>query len=453
MLSLSFRGGTLELHGLDAEHELPESCVWDTRIGAWRAPAASYASLVLWLRKHEHEWQDQARAYEELTLDDTALPAMRPYQTEALQAWLEQRSRGVVVLPTGAGKTQLAMRAIYARQRSTLVIVPTLELVRQWTEVLQRSFAQPVGIVGGGSHEVLPLTVTTYDSAHLHMGHLGKRFGLLVVDECHHLPTESYAFAARGSIAPFRLGLTATPERSDGGMELYEPLLGPLVYRKDIVELSGSFLADYVTEQVSVPMVDEERQLHDEARATFRGFVAKHRIPLGSPSGFRNFLRVATRSHEGQAALRAYRLQKSLALFGRGKLEAVGELLQRHAHDRVLVFTEDNRTAYHLATSFLVPVITHKTRVIERLAALAGFRDGSLPVLVTSKVLNEGVDVPEANVAIVVSGSGSVREHVQRLGRVLRPSANKQAMLYELVTADSSDEGRSTRRRDHSAYR
>ena len=84
---------------------------------------------------------------------------------------------------------------------------------------------------------------------------------------------------------------------------------------------------------------------------------------------------------------------------------------------------------------------------------MSDFRSGVLPILVTSKVLNEGVDVPEANVAIVVSGSGSVREHVQRLGRVLRAREGKSAVLYELVTADSSDEGRSARRREHSAYR
>src|SRR5690606_9156089 len=123
---------------------------------------------------------------------------------------------GVVVLPTGAGKSQVAMMAIDQRRRSSLVVVPTLDLVRQWYDLLRTTFAIEVGVIGGGEYKLEALTVTTYDSAYLHMENIGNRFGLVVFDECHHLPSESYAFAARQCIAPFRLGLTATPDRADG---------------------------------------------------------------------------------------------------------------------------------------------------------------------------------------------------------------------------------------------
>ena len=120
---------------------------------------------------------------------------------------------------------------------------------------------------------------------------------------------------------------------------------------------------------------------------------------------------------------------------------------------RILIFTADNGTAYRIGELLCLPVITHKTKAAERKEFLDSFRTGEYPVLVTSKVLNEGVDVPEANIAVVVSGSGSIREHVQRLGRILRRTAEgKQAVLYELVSAGTSEMSVSERRRNHRAY-
>jgi superfamily II DNA or RNA helicase len=124
-----------------------------------------------------------------------------------------------------------------------------------------------------------------------------------------------------------------------------------------------------------------------------------------------------------------------------------------HRADRSIVFTEDNATAYLVSRRFLVPAITHQTKVKERSAILSALAAGTIGAVVTSKVLNEGVDVPDANVAVVLSGSGSVREHVQRLGRILRKKDGKRAVLYELVTANTTEELTSDRRREHDAYR
>jgi superfamily II DNA or RNA helicase len=117
------------------------------------------------------------------------------------------------------------------------------------------------------------------------------------------------------------------------------------------------------------------------------------------------------------------------------------------------LFTQDNATAYAIARRFLVPVITHQTKVRERTSILKGLADGTFGAVATSKVLNEGVDVPDANVAVILSGSGSVREHVQRLGRILRKREGKRAVLYEVVTASTSEVHTSERRREHDAYR
>ncbi len=453
-LTLRFDAGTLEVRGLPPEARLLAPwCTWDPRSRSHRADAMDYAPVVLALREAGRPYEDEARAFERLALRARAHRTPRPYQQEALQAWLRAGGRGLVVLPTGAGKSHVAVMAIEARPRPTLVVAPTLELVRQWYDLLRTTFGCEVGVVGGGSHEVRELTVTTYDSAWLHMRHFGNRFGMVVFDEVHHLPSESYAAAARQCLAPFRLGLTATPERADGREALLEQLVGPTVLRRDIGSLSGDFLAPYETVRVAVDLDAEERAAYEAARARYRDFLRRYGIRLGSPKGWGEFVRQSAIRPEGPQAMAAYLDQRRLAFGARAKLDYLEMLLHRHRHERLLVFTQDNPTAYAISRRFLLPAITHQSRVRERSEVLAGFAEGRYRALVTSRVLNEGVDVPEASVAVVVSGTGSVREHVQRLGRILRKRAGKRALLYELVTVATSETFTSERRRAHEAYR
>jgi len=453
MISLGFASGTIEVRGAPEGFALPTSCVWDERTACHRAAAVDYADVVRAITREKLPYEDHARKYEELATGARVRREPRPFQTEALDAWVTARGRGVVVLPTGAGKTHVAMMAIDRKRRSTLVVAPTLDLVRQWFDLLGATFGGTIGLVGGGEHDVRPLTVTTYDSAFLHMEHLGGRFGLVVFDECHHLPGPAYAHAARSCLAPFRLGLTATPERADGRDAELGHLIGPIVYRKDIVELSGSYLADYDVETIEIELTPEEREEHDRERGIYRQFVMDQGIRMGSPAGWGEFIMRSSMSDEGRRAMAGYRRQRALAFAASAKLETLDLLLHDHRRDRAILFTQDNATAYLIARRFLLPVITHQTKVRERSEILAGLSAGTYGAVVTSKVLNEGVDVPDANVAIVLSGSGSVREHVQRLGRVLRKKEGKRAILYELVTARTGETFTSERRREHSAYR
>lgn len=451
-VSLTFVAGTLELRDLPDLAELPRDLLRDPRAGCHRAPAYRYAELVLSLR-HRALLDDKARAYTELSDGARVVREPRPFQREALAAWVAARGRGVVVLPTGAGKTHLAVLAIEQKRRSTLVVVPTLDLVRQWYDLLRTSFGVDVGVIGGGEHRIEPLTVTTYDSAYLHMENIGNRFGLVVFDECHHLPGESYALSARQCLAPFRLGLTATKERADGRDVLLDDLVGPVVYKKDIVELAGQYLAEYDVQTLTVHLTRSEREEYEAERATYLGFLRKQGIRMGDAAGWGQFIMRSSVSHEGQRAMQAYRRQKELAVAAPAKLDLLGNLLTDHALDRTLIFTLDNATAYEVSRRFLVPAITHQTKVTERSEILERLRDGRYNAVVTSRVLNEGVDVPAANVAVVLGGSGSVREHVQRLGRILRPAEGKRALLYEVLSAGTSEAGVSERRRDHEAYR
>ncbi len=453
---LAFERGTLVLPATGWDGELARLLeglfALDARTGNYRAPALCYAETAIRLHRAKIPFRDGVRRFERRRFNFTHKHPPRPYQVEALQKWIAAERRGVVVLPTGTGKSLLACLAIEKAGRDTLVIVPTLDLLEQWRENLKNSFAEPVGVLGGGRREVHSLTVSTYDSALPFMEHQGGRFGFLVADECHHLPSPASQWIARMSAAPFRLGLTATPDRADGGEALLGELLGPLVYARGIEELAGPYLSHYATRQVLVPLSAEEAKEYRHTRAQYLGFARTNDLKFDGPEDWSRFLATCMKSEEGRSAYRAYRRQRSLALSAQSKMEALFDLLRRHRHERALVFTDDNATAYHIAETFLLPVITHHTSGPERRALLDDFRKGTLPVLVTSRVLNEGVDVPEASVGIVVSGSGSVREHVQRLGRILRKVQGKRAVLYELVSAGTGEFHQSRRRRNHRAY-
>jgi superfamily II DNA or RNA helicase len=317
---------------------------------------------------------------------------------------------------------------------------------------MHKAFAASVGLLGGGYYDFQPLTVTTYDSAYIHLERWGNKFGLIAFDECHHLPSASYQFAAVGAIAPYRLGLTATPERADGRESLYPELIGPIVYRREIKQLAGDFLAEYRVVRLNVDLTLEEKERYDQARATYRQFVRDRGISMGSMKGWQRFIQETCRHPDGRAAFQAYLEQKRLALAAPAKINLLDDLLHEHALDRVIIFTYDNATVYQICRRFLVPAITHQTKTRERQQILERFHKGEYNVVVTSQVLNEGVDVPAANVGVILSGTGSVREHVQRLGRLLRKHGDKQALLYEVVTRDTAEEFTSERRRQHDAY-
>src|SRR5262249_26583478 len=220
----------------------------------------------------------------------------------------------------------------------------------------------------------------------------------------------------------------------------------------EITQLRGRFLADYRVETLYVNLTPEERFRYEHAREVYRSFLQQAGIDMRQPDAWGRFLAAALRSPEGRQAYLAYREQRELALAAPAKLGLLGRLLDRHNRDRVLIFTHDNATVYKIARRFLVPLITHQTKTQERREVLLRFNSGAYPIVATSRVLNEGVNVPEANVAVVLSGSGSVREHVQRLGRILRKSGDKEAILYEVITRGTVEEFTSNRRRQHSAY-
>ncbi|HSF02191.1 MAG TPA: DEAD/DEAH box helicase family protein [Solirubrobacterales bacterium] len=419
--------------------------LWDARVQAYRAPARSHPALCQWLLDRRVEFTDKART------DCTPTagwgdPGLRDYQAAALWAWELAGRRGVVVLPTGSGKTRVALAAMASTRRPALCLVPTRVLLDQWRQEITTVYPYPVGCFGDGRREVAPVTVCTYESAYRHMYRLGHRFDLAVVDEVHHFGCGFRDEALEMTLASARLGLTATPPRDPSQAARLAELVGPTVYELTIADLTGRFLASFDTITLHVDLTETERARYTSLALPFTGAYAAFRRTLPQAT-WADFARAAGRSAEGRRALSAWREARRLLALTEAKRHAVGALLDRHRDARVLVFTADNASAYAIAREHLVMPLTCDIGRQEREQVLTAFRQGQLRVLVSSRVLNEGLDVPDADVAVIAGGALGEREHVQRVGRLLRPGPGKRALVYELVTRQTIEVGQAWRRR------
>ncbi|GBF06384.1 DNA/RNA helicase [Deinococcus aerius] len=432
-------------------YEVPEAVaglfVWDARSQSWRAPGKAYRDVMERLREAGVPVRDEAATFQKLELGYAREVTPYPHQQLALNAWKKAGRRGVVVLPTGAGKTLVAQLAMRDTPRSTLICVPTLDLLHQWYSGLLAAFPDAqIGLLGGGSRDETPILISTYDSAAIHAEQLAGRYALQIFDEAHHLPSDFHRSVAELGLAPYRLALTATPKRGDGREVHLEDLVGPVVYQCAPEDLAGDTLADYREVIIKVRLSPAEQRHYDDLIRQRNDFLRRDNIRLGNLEGWQQFI-LSTGTPQGKAAMRAHREARSMAYGTEGKLRVLEELLANHPSERTLIFTDDNATVYRISHDFLIPAITHQTPVRERHALLEKFRSGAYRVLVTSRVLNEGVDVPEASVAVVLSGTATEREHIQRLGRILRKAEGKNAVLYEVVTEGTSEERVSQQRR------
>jgi len=448
VVTLRYDEGTIRVDGSDGEALDGLSFVEvDERSKSRRAPAFRYPFLLSTC--HNRGFAVEDRVLDVPDVDDLSTTyELRSYQQEALDAWREANDRGVLELPTGSGKTVVAIAAMAALDTATLVVVPTIDLLEQWRSELRAEFDCPIGQLGGGKQRVEAVTVATYDSAYLRADELGDRFGLLVFDEVHHLGGEGYRDIARLMAAPARLGLTATFERPDGAHEAIEELVGSVVYRRSADDLAGEHLADYDIRRIEVELTAEERERYEEHQGTFTDYLKQSNIQLRSGSDYQELVKRSGTDPRAREALLAKQRAREVMMNADRKVEKLADILERHREDRVIVFTAFTDLVYDLAERFLIPPITNETGAEERREILERFRRGEYSRVVAANVLDEGVDVPDANVAVVLSGSGSEREFTQRLGRVLRPKEDGgRALLYEVVTSETAEERVARRRR------
>ncbi|GAC1402709.1 MAG: helicase-associated domain-containing protein [Chloroflexota bacterium] len=351
---------------------------------------------------------------------------LRPYQEQAAAAFhaagATTGGSGVIVLPCGAGKTVVALRAIELVGTQTLILTSSTVAVRQWIEeLLDKTDIPPdqVGEYSGERKEIRPITVTTYQilthraAANAPLAHFAlitaHDWGLIIYDEVHLLPAPIFRVTAEIQ-ARRRLGLTATLVREDGREDDVFSLIGPKKY--------------------DAPWKDLERQ----------GWIASaecHEIRLELPQDLRIPYAVAEESDK-------YRIGAENPL----KIDVVRALLDRHATDQVLVIGQYLEQLETVARLLDAPLITGKTPTRRREQLYNDFRAGMVTRLVVSKVANFAIDLPDASVAIQISGSfGSRQEEAQRLGRILRPKRDGAlAHFYSVVTKETRDEEFSTKR-------
>ncbi len=345
---------------------------------------------------------------------------LRPYQQSAIDSYYLDGSplggSGVVALPCGAGKTLVAMGVMARAKTSTLIVATNIVAVRQWRdELIDKMELDPalIGEYSGEEKTVRPVTIATYQiltyrraryEEFLHFGLFDRRnWGLIVYDEVHLLPAPVFRVAADLQ-ATRRLGLTATLVREDGREDDVFSLIGPKRYDVPwkVLERQG-WIAQARCVELRVPLVDELRM---------------------------------------QYAVAATRIKYRVAATNPRKMDVVRSLLEKHKDDSVLVIGQYLDQLKKIASLVSAPLITGKMPNTEREELYSRFRSGDVKLLVVSKVANFAIDLPDANVAIQVSGTfGSRQEEAQRLGRILRPkSQGNQAIFYSLVTRDTRDQ-------------
>jgi len=441
MIRLRFARGTLLLRGgVGTPYGK-----WDPRVDCYRIKAMHYHDVLTYLEESRVPYRDEVPNLPPLqTLKCTV--ELRSYQMEGLNRWRRAGMRGIVVLPTAAGKTYIALKAISLLKTQTLIVVPTLDLVDQWRRRVAEHLDVDTGAVGGGENTVKMITVSTYDSAYLKAEVLGNRFMLIVFDEVHHLASPSYMQIAEMYIAPYRMGLTATYERGDERHLLLPRLVGDPVHTMNVEELAGEHLSPYAHEKIYVELTPEEQHVYDKEMNIFRNYLRERGIVLKSVKDFHRFIMSTGRDRRARKALLARNRALKIALNSEAKLNTLAKLLEAQRNEKILIFTLHNDLVYRISRMFLIPSVTYQTPREERREILEKFRSGEYRAIVTSQVLDEGVDVPDASVGFVLSGTGSTREYIQRLGRLLRKVKGKKAKLVEIVSKETVEVRISQRR-------
>ena len=412
-----------------------------------RAYASEYDSIIQYLNESDLDFVDNVKQIIPSQAVSAPDLVLRDYQEKAMENWTKSSMRGCIVLPTGAGKTVLGVRAIEQINSSALVVVPTIDLMDQWTQVLERyltydgedakeiltkensDFLQTkIGNLGGGRDDIRQITVATYDSAYLRAAYLGNQFDLIIFDEVHHLPAPGYRLIAEQFIAPYRLGLTATIEREDGLHDLIPKLVGGIVYQMGPKELSErKHLAEFEIERRQVQLTFQEQRDYDENYSLFLSSLNKLGFRYSSMHNLKRLIMMSNKNKIAREGLLARNKANSIALNSQSKISELKKILAENKFAKTIIFTQNNKMVYDLSDKFLIPFITYKTTKEEDARnVLEGFKSGRYSTVVTSKVLDEGIDVPDAELAIIVSGTGSGREIIQRLGRILRPKKRQK---------------------------
>ena len=410
----------------------------------------------------------------------TKLDAMYAWQEEALTAWRSAGYQGVVEAVTGAGKTRVAIQAIIetlaVEDACAVVLVPTTALAAQWekrlTSIDYCALGLPpvkVGILGGGSKATLRdhrLIISTMQSACSRLLLRQPGPSLLVGDEVHRLGAPTWAKALDPAFER-RLGLTATLEREDEGVDEHiRPYFGATVFSIGLARaLADDIVAPFHVIFVGVELLLAERQMYDKATETLRKAFAAIRASGVVPTDPFGSMMQALQTHAqtygsslagpARAYLRAFTERKSILADAAGKSKRVGEMAEIiRASGRTIVFAETVSAAKSALvklkkSGISVAMVNGEMEYEERCKVLADFEHRRIQVIAAPRVLDEGIDIPEADLGLIIAGSASRRQLIQRLGRVIRKKSDgRAARIYVIFVEGTREDPESSARED-----
>ncbi len=443
-IKLRYDKGTLLLSGmaefdLNAHHAFRASGFrFDERVKLLRAPAYCYRRTIERIATLDSPIQNFVFSANtthplqaQLDLLSSDKIKLRCYQQAALDSWRSNGKKGIVVLPTGSGKTILAAATIAECAVTALCVVPTLVLLHQWAAQLEKVFGgQNVGIFGEGIQRHGRIAVATYATALRQAEKLGNQYQLVIIDEAHHFGDNKYDEILVMSAAPYRLALTATLPESTLQLARLQKLVGTTVFNCVASDLVGSFLSSYEHMVFPVNLQPEEKRKFELLRKQYtngcKAFRAKGLAPVSM-----NLRKTPTGRQAITARSSAARI---LNTCGR-KIQKISELLSNFRGAKALVFMGSVEAAIEISAKLLIPVITGEIPKNERNFVLDQFRKGNINTIVTCQVLNEGFDLPATDLVIIAGGSKGKTELKQRIGRALRLKEQKSACIVELVSA------------------
>ena len=385
-------------------------------------------------------------------------PELYSWQKAALNAWHAAGCRGVVEAVTGAGKTMIGLVAAQeeaARRGQVVIIVPTRELLAQWAALLRSMLpaAVSIGLLGDGSQQGLDshdIVVAVVNSARIVELRPRRPGGLLVADECHRYGSAQNSLVLSDRF-PRRLGLSATFARSDNThLTLLEPYLGGVCYRVDYAAATrDGVIAAFDVVLVAVDFSPEERasygDLTQQMAVAVATLVSRGHIPHDATDAFFGLLSALARGHSdaadfARAYMRAMQERRQLLDNASAKLAVLATLAPSVGRaNRTIVFTQTVAAAEVAAATLRAngqsaAPLHSQLSPPERKATMDSFRQGRIVALAAPQVLDEGVDVPEADLAIVLGASRSRRQMVQRMGRVLRPKSDERRARFVIVS-------------------
>ena len=390
-----------------------------------------------------------------------------PWQVRALESWEAYNFRGVVEAVTGAGKTRVAVAAAAMHLSAggrVAVLVHTHELVRQWMKELARTQVAlnrtvSIGQLGGGGHSDLGnadiLVATAQSAMNDVMWHQGSP-GLLIADEAHHYGADAWSRALEDEFTR-RLGLTATYDREDNGVDDYlDPYFGGRCYSVGYQEaLHDGVIAPFRIGFISVPLSAQERSEYEDQASKLGRYKNRLVENFGVPAEpFGEFMKATARLRRGSGEsskwagfyLGAFQKRRKLLSSARAKLERLPAIAPAiRTADRTILFSQTHLAAGAAvqalrSTGIHGDVLHSDMDIFERHSVFATFEKGKLSLLAAPRLLDEGIDVPAADLAIILASSRSKRQMIQRMGRVVRPKPEGRHARVAIFFAEGTSE-------------